>query len=148
MANLHEHLNGIAHKHGLASLDEAKPRPKTPEPTYATCVRCNNGPILLDAMCEPCYRTLHTKPLNQKLDKLIHEMSNINMSIVEHEAKLTNAKVAYNKAIKKNHACETCGQVFSFYGDLFAHEKARECKRTRTIGIRASQRTITDKDLI
>lgn len=149
MTNLHEHLNGIAKRHNAKLVDDDNTKPKfvTPKPTYAMCTSCQNGPILLDGNCEPCYRRLHTQPIDAQLDKLIRQMSVLNMQRVEEEAKLTNAKVAYNKAIKKNHACDRCGKVFSFYGDLFAHEQAKECKPTRTIGLR-SVRVIKDTDLI
>lgn len=129
MANsLDETIDSIALKNGLKNR-ESDPKPRlTPDPDPPRCVSCSNGPSLIDNFCEPCYRKHHIADKHRELDKLIHRMSELNTSLVTHEARLTEAKVRYNKAIKQNWTCSRgCGKIFTYYGELFAHEAEKAC---------------------
>ncbi len=109
----------------------------TPQPSFKQCSTCENGPELLDGKCEPCYRTFHLAIKHRELDKLIHRMSEINTYLVTHEARLTDAKVKYNKAIKQNWTCARgCGRTFDYYGELFAHEQEKACNKPRSALLR------------
>ena len=149
METLTDTLNGIARRHNIVPRDDDKPKPRTPDHSadHKMCVSCHNGPILVDGICEPCYRTHHINPIKADNDKLIRRMSVNNASLVEHEDKLSRAKIQYNLAVKQNHRCIKCGQVYSYYGDLFAHEKSNECRIRTKAGIRRSA-TVREEDLI
>jgi len=140
MANLDETLDSISAKNGI------EPRRRvTPDPTTILCVSCSNGPSLVDNLCEPCYRRHHIVDKHRELDKLIHRMSEINTSLVTHEARLTEAKVQYNKAIKQNWTCSRgCGKIFSYYGELFAHENEKACHSPRDNRPKARRARLND----
>lgn len=124
----------------IPDFDDDKPtkQPCTPDPIFTKCLSCNVGPSLLDSLCEPCYRKHNLATKHAALDKLIHAMSQINTDIVTHEARLSAAKMSYNKAVKQNWTCgRGCGKVFSYYGELFAHENEKACNKPRQTQKRA-----------
>lgn len=129
METLDAKLNGIARKHGALVDDDAKPKPKTPDPTHKRlCFECLNGPALLESLCEPCYRDHYLVPLLQIKDKLISQLSDVDTKFVRHASALRDAKVKWDKAQKQNWRCKNCTKVFGYYGDLFEHEPS--CKAT------------------
>jgi hypothetical protein len=124
---------------------DVEPKPRiTPDPTHVMCVSCSNGPQLVDLLCEPCYRKHHIQAHRDELDKLIHRMSAINSTLVRHEARLTEAKVQYNRAVKQNWACSRCLKHFSYYGELFQHEQERACSSPKDNRPKARRARLND----